>query len=320
MNDQLLYKLIRIAELYYIDELTQQQIADRVHIHRTEISRMLKQAKKLGIVQVSINRNIKSLDSLQSFFINQFKLKDILIVHENVDENSLQTLGDYGAMYLEKQIANNSIIGLSWGRTLAHVVSSLKPNSNKHGITVVPLIGGAIGQLKNDYQSGRLTSLLSEKLNARCESLNSPALVKSINTKKELLSNHNNMLVTNYWERLDVAVVGIGSDLITNLNQWQQFYKDTNFEDIFKKTNAVGDILSHPYNKYGQFINVPQLIVMGIEPTLLKKVPTVIGIACGKNKVASILGALNTGILDVLITTDIAALAIKDLYSSNSQM
>lgn len=315
MENKLISQLTTIAELYYMQGLTQKEISERVHIHRSEISRLLKEARKLGLVQITVNSNVQSLNSLQDFLIKQFHLKDALVVPENTESSDLQILGEFAAQYLSKKITSNSVIGVSWGRSLAHTIQSLPNQNQRHGITVVPLIGGPTGRLKNDYQSNRLVYIMAEKLNAKGESLNCPALVSSKALKDELISNPNTQVVLNYWKNLDYALVGIGSNLITNLNQWKEFYKDSNFTTLLKKTNAVGDILSRPYSQDGEIIKSSKLNVIGLDLNSLKEVPNVIGVACGKNKIRSILGALNTGVLDVLITTDITALGIQSICS-----
>lgn len=315
MENKLISQLTTIAELYYMQGLTQKEISERVHIHRSEISRLLKEARKLGLVQITVNSNVQSLNSLQDFLIKQFHLKDALVVPKNTESSDLQILGEFAAQYLSKKITSNSVIGVSWGRSLAHTIQSLPNQNQRHGITVVPLIGGPTGRLKNDYHSNRLVYIMAEKLNAKGESLNCPALVSSKALKDELISNPNTQVVLNYWKNLDYALVGIGSNLITNLNQWKEFYKDSNFTTLLKKTNAVGDILSRPYSQDGEIIKSSKLNVIGLDLNSLKEVPNVIGVACGKNKIRSILGALNTGVLDVLITTDITALGIQSICS-----
>ena len=46
--------ILRIAKCYYLDGLSQQEIADKENIHRSQISRILKLARELGYVQIRI--------------------------------------------------------------------------------------------------------------------------------------------------------------------------------------------------------------------------------------------------------------------------
>ena len=47
--------IVKIAQLYYEQEMTQAQIAQTLGIYRTTISRLLKRGRELGIVSIAIN-------------------------------------------------------------------------------------------------------------------------------------------------------------------------------------------------------------------------------------------------------------------------
>lgn len=113
MENNLINQLIFIAKLYYIDGLTQSEIAEKVHIHRSQISRMLKEARKLGLVKISVNSGLEDFSNLQNFLIEKFKLKEALIVPENINDLNLKTLGSFAANYLSQTITNNSVIGIA---------------------------------------------------------------------------------------------------------------------------------------------------------------------------------------------------------------
>ena len=49
--------LATVANLYYNSEMTQNEIADRMYTSRSKISRMLKEARELGIVEISIKEH-----------------------------------------------------------------------------------------------------------------------------------------------------------------------------------------------------------------------------------------------------------------------
>lgn len=307
-----LKELTTIAELYYVQQLNQQQISDRIHIHRTEISRMLKEARELGIVQITINSGTHDIKELESFLLNTFNLRHTLVVPTNSSEqNTLDTLGLFAANYLSKLIGSNMTIGLSWGATIAKVIENYTNNKIINNINVVPLIGGPIGKLSNNYHANTLVHRLADKLDGNSETLDTPALISSSKLRSELMHNPNNIAVFNDWKQLDVALVGIGSSLITNKESWQAFYKDTNFSVSFNSDGAVGDILSQPFSIDGQPVHNFKQNIIGLNLSELKKVPYSIGIAEGKLKVNAIIGALKTHAVNTLITTDMTVIEIK---------
>ncbi|MEA3459271.1 MAG: helix-turn-helix domain-containing protein, partial [Chloroflexota bacterium] len=46
--------LYRIAQAYYVDELTQQEIANRFRLSRSKVSRSLQKAKHEGIISIDL--------------------------------------------------------------------------------------------------------------------------------------------------------------------------------------------------------------------------------------------------------------------------
>ncbi|MFT9452617.1 sugar-binding transcriptional regulator [Liquorilactobacillus ghanensis] len=307
-----LSQLIAVSKMYYEKNMTQQQISDIVHIHRTEISRLLKEAKKLGIVKFTINDGMQDIRTLEHFFIHKFNLKDVLIVPTNVyEQNVLESLGVLSAKYLEEQFRSNMTIGISWGKTVASAVKNISSDHQLKNSTIIPLIAGPLGKLPNDYHANTLVIKLSQKLSTNKSTLEAPAIVSSKEIMQELLNNPNNQSVINNWNKLDIAIVGIGSDLITNQSRWKAFYKGTSFINTFKVSGVVGDILSQPFDYEGNIVDCSANII-SLKLSDLMNVPNTIAIAEGKLKVKSIIGALRTGIINTLITTDITAIKIKE--------
>lgn len=307
-----LEELTTVAELYYIKQLNQQQISDKIHIHRTEISRMLKKARELGIVQITINSGTHNIKDLENFLQNTFNLQHVLVVPTNSSEqNTLDTLGLFAASYLSKLIGSNMTIGLSWGTTIAKVIEHYTNNKIMNSIDVVPLIGGPIGKLSNNYHANTLVHRLADKLDGDSKTLDTPALISSSKLRSELMHNPNNIAVFNDWKQLDIALVGIGSSLITKKERWQAFYKDTDFSTSFNSNGTVGDILSQPFSIDGQSVHNVKQNIIGLSLSELRKVPYSIGIAEGKLKVDAIIGALHTRAINTLITTDMTVIEIK---------
>ena len=72
--------MIKVSELYYIHEMTQQQIANRLRISRVKVSRILTSAKKRRIIEININYPIDNCVKLERKFEKLFNLKEALII------------------------------------------------------------------------------------------------------------------------------------------------------------------------------------------------------------------------------------------------
>ena len=138
--------LAMVANLYYNSEMTQNQIAERLYTSRSKISRMLKEARELGIVEIYIQepweRNLEYEQQMKEYF----QLKNIRIVKQkDTDkENARNLIYEVSAYYLDSIIKENMVVGISWGNTLYHVVKYIAANNHKNiPITVVPIMGAA---------------------------------------------------------------------------------------------------------------------------------------------------------------------------------
>lgn len=309
-------QLIEIAKLYYEDGLNQSAISRQVHIHRTEISRLLKEARTLGIVKISIDTSFGASEKLASDLSSYFGLKKVIVVPTKAGStyaDDLKSVGIYTANYLREQLFSNCTVGLSWGRTVAAAIDAINNTNGLSSITCVPMIGGPIGKLDVNSQANNLVHKFASKITAGDSyTLDSPAMVSSPGLRKELLDSPNSKTVTAFWRQLDIAIFGIGSAEITNNLAWRGFYEGTGFKDVFSGA-AVGDVLSQPYTLNGQLIKQFNSNLIGMELTQLQSVPLRIAIATGEPKAEAIFGALRLKLPNVLITSDKTAIAIKKL-------
>jgi DNA-binding transcriptional regulator LsrR (DeoR family) len=310
--------LVKVSKLYYLHHLNQSQIANVIHIHRTEISRMLKEAKRLGIVKVYVDTTFGSAKNVAEFFEQAFSLETALVVPDDQTgsyKESLEMLGLYTDSFLHSLIKNNTTIGLSWGQTLAVVADQFQSDVFPKNITVIPLIGGPRGSLPAPYHANSIVHRFASKItDAIPYSLDTPALIRSKELKDELLDNPNVEKVISMWSNLDVAIFGIGSKESSGSKSWQQFYKETSFVSGLGK-KAAGDILSQPFTAEGKILKSPNVNIISMSLDQLRKVHRRIGIAAGERKVSGILGALRAGLVTDLVTTYSTALAMKKVIS-----
>lgn len=72
--------IVKIAQLYYDQEMTQAQIARELGIYRTTISRLLKRGRELGLVTIAINYNYNDNLWLEQQLKQKFALKEAVVV------------------------------------------------------------------------------------------------------------------------------------------------------------------------------------------------------------------------------------------------
>lgn len=304
--------MLRAARLYYEDYLTQQQVADELGVSRPTVSRLLTQARREGIVQITIKDPFARSEELETQLAQSFDLKRaVLVPGEGLSSELLRRrLGFAAAEYLQDALADGSKVGIGWGRTLYAVVEALEVRQ-RSGIQVVPLIGG-LGQISSSFQVNDLARRLAEAFHGTWQPFYVPAFVAEPEALDALLRLPDVAPVLQIWPQLDVALVGIGH--FASQSQSSMLFSSYIAADVLQKLElcgAVGDLCGRFFDAQGQQCFVERGVI-GISLQQLQALEHVVGVAGGAEKVAAILGALRGGYVDVLVTDTITAQSVLD--------
>ena len=148
---------IRIAKLYYELHYNQLEIAAREGISKSSVSRILKNAMDMGIIEVRIKDSVLANGNLENELIARFPIKRAIIVPDLVG-NSQILMQDVCAALAEdlpRYIKNDSVIGVTWGHALAVLAQQL-PKIKRSGVSVIQLTGGFSRAI---FESGALDVL-----------------------------------------------------------------------------------------------------------------------------------------------------------------
>ena len=119
--------LIRVAKMYYIEERSQQEIADTFGISRSNVSKTLKAARESKLVEIRISES-SSMDCMLSEEITgTFGLESTVVVRSDHNpEVTRVQLGRAAAALLENRLQDGMSIGVAWGSSLYHMVREFR--------------------------------------------------------------------------------------------------------------------------------------------------------------------------------------------------
>ena len=310
-----LHQMTLASRLYYEEGRTQQEIAEVMNISRPTVSRLLVRAREENIVNITITDPFETKTALADQFRQVTGLEKTIITQAipKGEVLNLKILGISAARYLENELMPGAIVGVGWGRTLLSVVESLG-QPIVADLTFVPLTGG-LGQISPSFQVNELIRCMAEKFNANWRQFYLPAIVQDDDARNNLLSTGDVKNVTNTWETMNTAVVGIGNvSFDTELNMLFAKYLDQSTRDRLHAAGAVGDICMRFFDGDGRSIEDGLRGVIGIDLEKLHRISNVIGVASGASKAKAILGAIRGGLIKTLITDDVTARAILTLF------
>ena len=296
--------MAKVARMYYDQGIRQQDITERLNIHQSKISRMLKRARQANIVRISVATPAGFFPELEDALESRFQLKEAVVVDSDGDEERVvRDLGAAAAFYLETTLKPEMIIGISsWSRSLFAMVETLHPNTAAAGGKVVQILGG-VGSATTHYQAMLLAQRLAGLIGASPVLLQAPGVVGSAEAKAVLVQDPAVKEAARLFAKLDLALVGIGS-----LDPSPLLASSGNIFSVgerrqLRRSGAVGDICFQFIDEKGKLIKSPLMDrVIGVDLATLKASPRVVGIAGGLSKIPAILASLRGKWINVLIT------------------
>ena len=306
-----------VASLYYELGQNQQQIADRLEISRSSVSRMIKEARDLGIVEIRIHRPVNRHYVLEQALIDRFGLTDAYVLLSGPDpreEELLAGVGRLAASYLDRVIGllpPQSCIGIAWGTGVHAAVSALLEDRTRQ-IDVVQMIG-SVGAPNPLIDGPDLARLLAGKLGGRYFDLHAPMLVEQPALRDLLLNESSVRDGLQRARSVALAITGVG----TVQDEAASFLRARHLtaDDLaaLRSQGVVGETCGRFFDAGGRSDHFTiNARVIGIDLPELRHIPRVIAVARGLPKAMSILGALRGHYLSVLATDDQTARAVLD--------
>jgi len=303
--------LIEVARKYYLDGKSQAEIAGEYEISRPTVANILKSCRELGIVEIRIESSSSSLVSALSRQIQaELELDQVVVVpSEGSAQINLANTGKAAGELLLTLLEDGMKIGISWGTSLYQVVSNLSRKSYMN-IEVIQMVGG-LGADNMNFDGFQLAQGLSKKLNGTYRTIQAPICVQSRELKEMLENEHRISEVLHKMNSIDVALVGISSDIPESSSLVREGFISAGEQEEILQAGAVGHICGYHYDLKGDFLDISaNQRVVGITKGELKEIPRVIGVASGAQKGKAILGAARGGIIKSIVTDEAAALTV----------
>lgn len=309
--------LADVAEMYYLEQKNQAEIAKAVGVTRSMISRMLTEARESGIVEIRIQRPTQSDPELEGLLKEKFNLKDVFVVVTNhrSGERLTRSLGSAGAAMLKRYLSPQKILGLAWGTSISATVDAFEV-AESMPVKVVQLVG-AMGARNLEYDGHDLVSRITEKLGGEAYYLNAPYLCQNADMAKSLLGTKSIRETISVGKKTDVALLGIGTTSPDHSSFYLAGYVTRRELDELRRAGAIGDVCGLHFNLNGQPAceDFCERLV-SIRRSDLLSIPVRLGVAGGEGKADAILGALRSKYINVLVIDSITARKVMELANS----
>jgi deoxyribonucleoside regulator len=307
-DDQRVHLLTQVAQLYYEQSATQEAIAAALRISRPTVSRLLKEAREEGVVQIIINSPFHYVTSLETALVQAFPYLKQARVLRTTDS---VTVARAAAHFVGSMVKDGDVLGVSWGNTMEEMTAFL-PHRTLRSVTVVQLNGG-VARAGIGTNAHAIVSRVGQALGADVYYLQVPAIVDSVSVREAMLQNRETAQVLALARRANVAVFGIGAPESRSVLVQAGYFSPQYLAGLRRK-GAVGDICSRYFTVDGLSCD-PELDrrTIGLALHELTDRETAIAVVYGVHKAAGTLGALRGRFVNALVIDEATAREILRL-------
>jgi DNA-binding transcriptional regulator LsrR (DeoR family) len=301
--------LLRCAHLFYNDKMNIQTIGTKLGISRFRVSRYLREAEEKGIVKIEINDDKLIYESLACDLQKKYGVGRVIIVPvtATMDEDLVRKMVGQKCAELLASVRQDFTIGITWGRTIAHMTESV-PESGLKVRRVAELTGGP-GLIDAGIPTNTL-AMFARKLLTHCYQMPSPIIVSSVEIGRSLKQDRSIRTTLEMSKTSEIAICGIAT-LDNRSMLFRAGFIDEADLAYLKAKGAVGSILGRFFDKDGQEIDSEfKERVISVDFEDFRKIPERIILAGGWGKAECIRGLLRGGLVSTIITDNITASAL----------
>ena len=311
--------LVRVSRLYYELGETQEAIAALIGVTRPQVSRLLKEARAQGVVEIRVVDRSEVESPAGEALRAMFRLKAVHLAPtlDGPPELTRRRVGRLAGEVLRSAVRDGMVVGIGDGASVSAVADELGTGPGGSAgagagagvqvdATIVPLCGGFWRAGAGDEPYRRIGAALG----ASVQALHAPGLLDDAVVRDALRAHAGVRSVIALWDRLDVALFGIGGP------SWSEASVGREAMAEISAGRAVGEVLIAPFARDGRLVGERlRARTIAFDARSLPAVSLAIGVAEGSAKVGPILGALRGHFLNVLVTDVRTAEAVLNLAS-----
>ena len=263
-----LRRLALVARRYYLEDKKQSDIAAELGVSRPLISRMLSEARELGVVEITIHAPGETAEALLRRLAESTSLHGGALAPDGEDDGQTNLALCREALRLLERLEARRV-GIGWGHFIGQLVSLVEaaPPGRSGVEHLFPLLGNAGFPIRN-YHSNENVRILASALGAEPHFLYLPALAESCEEKEVLCA-------TELYRQME--------------QQWQK---------------ACGRLLAYFFNENGQIIRSDHDFAIQLPVEQLAQCRNVVGLCSANTSARALRGALRTGLFTHLVARE----------------
>lgn len=291
--------LLRVCQLHYEQQLTQQEVGDRLHLTRWQVGRMLKEAHAKGIVRIEIIHPAARDHGLEQQLVQASRLTEAVVVPAAADAaQTLRLVARAAGDFLADLSPSPRTVAVSWGWTMSELARAIPPDWAP-GPVVVQANGGLSRPGPGDPAS--IISSLARQGRGSSVFLPAPAIVDSPRLAEALRREPSIAEVMTLARSADVLVYSLGHVHHGSVLVRSGCLREQD-EAMLTRRGAVGDVVGRFINRDGQPVSEElQARSIGLDLADVAGAEMSIAVAAGEEKHAVAEACVRHGLCRVLV-------------------
>jgi DNA-binding transcriptional regulator LsrR (DeoR family) len=295
-----LHELYAAAQLYYVQNLSQEQVAQQLGTSRPRVSRLLAEARRRGIVRIEVVPPVPA-GELASELAAELGLREVQLgpaVAPGAPPGTILATA-LGAVLARLGLRSGDVLLISSGRTVWQAAQTKLPSLP--GVVLAPTIGG-LDEVAPWFQTNEITRQVAEAVGGHPRLLYAPAL-PSPELHATLLRDSSTNEVLRLWDEATAAVMGVGAPL--RLRDSIPTFLPSDWRLL---PDSVGDISSRFFDERGDPVSFPgEERLLSVSREQLRAMPASIALAAGEAKVGALIAAARAKLYSILVTDQATA-------------
>lgn len=304
--------IAQAAWLYYVGNLSQQEVSARLGISRFKVLRMLADAREKGLVRISVEHRTSRTLALADRLALAFGLQEVQVAPlgatEEDDLIARNAVAILASGYLAR-IANADApltVGVGWGRTLSAMADNLTGVKNA-GLTFVSLMGSVT--YASHTAPGDVCVRLAAQTGGRAILLPAPFVADSAAACDGILAQRLVREGLDAARRADHALMSVGECRDGSILFDSDIFSRDQIQQL-RDADVVGDCCGVFYKADGTVADIElNRCTPCVQPADMAGMDTVL-LAGGAGKCAATLAVLRAGFVKRLMVDEGLAIAL----------
>ncbi len=311
-------RLAQAAFMYYVQGLSQNEVAERMGLGRSNVSRLLTEARQRKIVRFEIDYPVRRDLHQESELLARFTktpLREVVIARPVTGDDARAghiAAARAGGDWLDENLEDGQTVGLFWGSTIQTMVdvSHFSRSVDAHFVQMA-------GEWSMDpaHSGHDLVRDLANKVGGRYTYFDAPAVAESSTVATSLIKSAQVSRALELARSAQTSVLGIGSfDSGTAAAFLTHARASVSEREEAWRKGAVGQICGRFYDSSGQQLDLAlhhRLVSIDLDD--LRQTPNVVAVTSGAEKAEAVSSAILGGLVHTLVAD--AALSTAMLAS-----